>query len=724
MSRVIDAIFRLTDEFSGPLEAIQAGLTDVGRQGKSVRKQIETVGNGIAGVGKTMTASITAPLAGLAATSYSTFEGVDKQLALVEATMGQTKYATADLSAALSDAAVNSIFTMEEGAGALVNYARQGFNAAEAANMLAPAMDLAAGTATSLDEVTSGLGNTLKTFGASSDEAAHYADMFAQAQAQANTDVQGLFDAMSVAGPVAQTVGWSFEDLGTLIGVFGDANISASVGATALKVGLMRLASPAKAGAEALAQIGLVTEDVNRIFNEDGSLKDMPELIGNLQQAFAGLDTEQQLAAASAIFGKEQASNWLALINGPAQDALQGLKESISDASGNAAEAAAALVTPTEQLKSTFNVFQNSVGGLLADTFVPLIQRVTDLIDRFRQLDAGTQQQIIKFAGIAAAAGPVLSVFGKIVAFVPKIMGFAATVGKAGGLVKAALAVITSPAGVVVGVLAAIVAAGVLVYKNWDTVKQKLEPIMTAIQTSWQSLQPSIQALQTAFGNLVEAASPLTEAIGTFLKGAFDVLADSLVGQIVTDITDFSENLQTVLDVATELINFLTNVFKGDWEAAWTSISNAFSTAFGPVVDLINSCLNGLKDLKNKLAEKWENSGLHSGAWWPDIGGSGGGGGGGIFGLGSNASGTANWRGGLTTVNESGGEIIDLPSGSRVIPHDATRNIINNMSRPVTVAKLADQIIVREDADIDRIVDQLCRKLIRAGDNMGAVSMG
>lgn len=720
MSRVIDAIFRLTDEFSGPLEAIQKGMTDLGREGNNVRRQIAVVGQGIANTGKTMTAGITAPLVGLAITSYSTFETVDKNLSLVEATMGSTKYATADLSKALGDAAVNSIFSMEQGSEALVNFARQGWDAAQSADMLAPSMALAAGTATDLGEVTSGLGNTLKAFGADSSEAAHYADMFAVAQAQANTDVQGLFDAMSVAGPVAQTVGWQFEDLGALIGVFGDANITASVGATALKTGLMRLASPAKAGSEALYELGLVTDDVNKIFNEDGSLKDMPELIGNLQEAFAGLDDKQQLAAASSIFGKNQAANWLALINGPGQETLETMRTSIADASGEAQAASDAMVTPTERLLSTINVFKSTLGGLLSETFVPLIQRATELIDRFRQLDAGQQQQILKLAGIAAAAGPALMAFGKLVAIVPSIMKFGSMVKKAGGLAKLALAGISSPAGAVVAALAAVVAIGILVWKNWDTIKQKLSPTFEAIQTAVADLSPHFESFKTALSELAEAAQPIVDVIGDGLGVAFDILSAAVNATLISRIGSISTKLKAALDTATNLINFITKTFKGDWEGAWQSIASAFQTAFGPVITTIQSAITGLKDLKAAATEKWDaivNSKANP-ANWEIFGG------GNSPAVGTNASGTSYWRGGLTSINESGGEIVDLPQGTRIIPHDATRNIVNNMGgRSVTIPKLADQIIVREDADIDRIVDGICRKLIRAGDNMGAVSM-
>lgn len=756
MSRLVDVIFSVTDEFSKPLKNFNTALEDVGRQGRQARKKIAELGNDLAKFGTGLTAGVTVPLTGLATSSYSTFETVDKQLALVEATMGEANYATADLYTALGDAAVNSIFSMEEGASALVNYARQGWNAAEAADMLAPALNLAAGTATDLDSVTSGLGNTMKAFGADSSQATYYVDQFTRAQAQANTDVQSLFEALSTAGPIAKTVGWEFADIGTLIGVFGDASISASEGANGLKTGLARLAKPPKQAAEALERLGIAES----IFNQEtGELLAMPELIGTLQDAFSGLSTQDALAAASDIFGKNQMDKWMALIQGPGPEALQEMRDNITGASGDAQAAADALVTPLEQLKSTFDVFKTTVGEVLSDVFVPLIDKATELVDVFRQLEPSQRENIVRFAGIAAAAGPVLLAFGKIVAFVPQIMAFGAAVGKAGGLAKFAFAAITSPAGIVVAALAGVVAAGILIYKNWDTIKEKAEvvwtyvqgvfeklkdklsPITTALQGAFtdianafaqakEELAPHIEAFTTAFGQLRDELQPVFDKIGEIIGAVTTAVGDFIgtfvdgqIAAVAGDVTTLGDAISThiggaadilggVLDAMTSIITYLTGDFKTDWSSTWETVGSVFDTIAGGIASLLgtigdklSSVGQGLANLKNAAAEKWDNSALN----WKNWGGEG------------NASGTSYWKGGPTRVNESGGEIINLPSGTQIIPHDASRNTAVGTGS-VNIAKLADSIIVREDADIDRITDSLVRKLIKAQDNMGVVS--
>lgn len=109
------------------------------------------------------------------------------------------------------------------------------------------------------------------------------------------------------------------------------------------------------------------------------------------------------------------------------------------------------------------------------------------------------------------------------------------------------------------------------------------------------------------------------------------------------------------------------------------------------------------------------------------------------------AKGTPDWRGGIVQIGEKGGEIVDLPKGSRVYPHDqsvqmarksANRKLaaadlrVANLEKKaaskkgkgeitITIPKLAEKIIVRDEKDIDRIAERLAKKLRDTALNMG-----
>lgn len=324
--KYVDVTLRLIDKITGPLKNAEDKLMQTANQWTKAGKQIQSTGKSISAVGADLTKYFTVPIATLGTTAVLNFGEVDKSLRLVKATMGETKWATADLEEAVAEAAGKSTFTMKETAEAALNFARQGFNAKESAEMLTPALSLAEGTATGLSETTEGLGNAVKVFANQELTAGDAANIFAQAQAQANTTTSELFEAVSVGSSIFKTVNWSLQDLATVTDVFGDNSISASEGATAIKTGLAKLVSPSKEGAKWIKKLGL------DIVNTDGTMKSMVDVQSQLHGAFSKLTQEQQLQAASALVGKNQMNKWLTLINTAPdtvkkyRDALDGLK--------------------------------------------------------------------------------------------------------------------------------------------------------------------------------------------------------------------------------------------------------------------------------------------------------------------------------------------------------------------------------------------------------------
>lgn len=735
--RKIDVTLAYRDQFSAGFRSSVELLSRGTREAQKAWKSVKQAGDSISGLGSKLTASVTVPVAALGAAGVKNFGSVDKQLRLVQATMGSTAEEAATLEASIKTAASASVFSMQDSADATLNFARQGFKAAEAADMLTPALDLAAGTATDLSTVTGGLGNTMKAFGASSSEAAHYADMMAKAQAQANTDVTGLFDAMSVAGATANTVGWNFADLATLTGVFGDKSISASEGATALNTGLMRMASGSSR--EAMKELGI------EVFNTNGTMKSMPETIGALQKGFADLSAQEQLAAASSIFGKNQAAKWLTLINGPGVESLENMKSSIEGATGAAHEMSDALMGGVggsiEKLKSTFDVTTYTVGKLVGETLQPLIEKVTELLDRFNNLDEEQQQQIVKWAMIAAAAGPALMVFGKIVSTVGSVgMTMSKLVGTASKLYKGfhtltagakavhvGMGLILSPAGLVIAAVAAVAVVVAAVVTHFDTFKKTIA-----------HFSPVFQHMQESLARLRERFAPILKVVTEVGKAMWDVFGNAVAAALGVAVAAASAIIDDIVGVingiiraASGVVEFLTGVFTGDWDKAWHGLQEIFSGVWEMITAPVNAFLGLLEkviDGINRVASSASSlgggvtiaglpdnarDGLNAVARGASMGRRAYGG------IPMRARGDHNFGGGLVQVHERGGEIIDLPHGTRIYPHDRSVEMARREGGGVSIPKIADQIVIREDADIDRIGEAIARALSRAGSNRG-----
>lgn len=403
-------------DFASSLSSVQSSL-------EATSKKWESLSASLGKIGGTLTKSITVPVVAAATASVKNFSEVDKTMRLVEKTMGDTAWASGDLEKAMKSAASNSVFGMNDAANAALNFARQGFNAADASKMLTPAMSLAAGTATDLAVVSGGLGNAMKVFADQGLEAGNAADILAKAQGQANTTVQDLLDSMTVAGPIVDSVGWSMKDLAVITDVFGDAGISGSEGATALKTGLARLASPADDAAAVMKQLGI------EIFNTDGTMKNFTSVQKQLHTAFAGLTQEEQLQAAATLFGKNQMAKWMTLIKASAET-VDKYSSALDNCTGSAEDMANALLSgpggAIEKLKSSLDVLSYTLGDIVGNDIQPFIEDITEIVDKFNNLDKGTQEATLKMVAFAAAIGPAFLALSKgvgIIASVEKGMG-------------------------------------------------------------------------------------------------------------------------------------------------------------------------------------------------------------------------------------------------------------------------------------------------------------
>ena len=716
----VDVEFKFIDNFTTSFKKTIATLTSGTVVAQRAWKGVEKAGKGIASFGDSITKAVTLPVVGMGVAGVKSFGEVDKTLRLVKETMGSSTEEATALESSLKKAAASSVFGMQDAADATLNFARQGFSAGQAADMLTPALNLAAGTATDLSSVTAGLGNTLKSFSASSNQATHYADMFAKAQAQANTTVEGLFDTMSIAGSTANNIGWTFSDLAVITGVFGDVGKSASEGATALNTGLMRLASPAKQGASWLDKLGI------SVFDSNGKLKPMVDTMAELRKGFEGLSDEDSLAAASAIFGKAQASNWLSLLQGSATVDLQVLKDNIDNVAGSAQNMADALMSGVggsiEKLKSSFDVFKYTVGSLVGDTVTGFIDKITGLIDRFNNMDTAQQKQIIKWASMAAVVGPAIGIFGRTVSIIGKVgntlsglgmfvksatTGFKAMSGGA-SILRVGIAALTSPAGLIIAALAAIAIVVVSVVTHFDTFKATLN----TSSPTMQKLKANFDTIMAAIKPLIPKIIEIADAIGNGIAAGAGIAVSALAGFLNGGI----DTVKGLIKWLSGIIDFVTGVFTGDWEKAWGGIVKIFTGLMDVITGTINTIKKGIMGLIDGIKGL---SGANAGVQTTVNGTATGAG----RTIPMKAAGDLNWAGGLVQVHEKGGEIIDLPHGTRIYPHDKSIAMARGAGNTnINIPKFADQIIVRSEVDIEQIGRAVARQIMSAKNNRGRMS--
>lgn len=352
------------------------------------------------------------------------------------------------------------------------------------------------------------------------------------------------------------------------------------------------------------------------------------------------------------------------------------------------------------------------IGNQLIPYVTKGINAIQKFTDKWNKLGPATQKTIVKFAAVAAAAGPVLLGFGKVSTGIGTLVS---DTGKIGSVLKkltgasgfSGLAkVMTGPFGIAA---AAVAAAALLIYKNWDRIAPILQKIGQRFADFWKTVQPQLEP----FINLVkEVASYLKET----LEPVFEIVWKAAGDYVVKFFDDVSVIIDGVLGVFEGVITFLTGVFQGNWEKAWNGIVQAVGSIFGTLESLVKTPLNAVINLVNKAIGAINKisvdlpsavGGGHIGFNIPTIP--------------TLAKGTDYWQGGIVQISEKGGEIVDLPSGSRVYPHDESVRMARQDGRKnysVAIAKLADSIVVREEADIDKIAEAIVKRIEQAIDNM------
>lgn len=572
-------------------------IAEMGRKMQEVGDKIKAVGDKISSVGQSLTTTVTLPIVAAGTAAVTSFAEVDKTMTLANQTMENSAEQASLLNKAMEEAAANSTFGMNDAANASLNFARAGLKAGEAANAMAPAMNLAAGEAGDLDVVSSGLVATINGFGDDFKQAEHYADVFAVACNKSALDVNSLSESMSVAAPIFNTAGKDVEDAALMLGVMANAGIEANVAANSLKTGMARLAQPTKQAKEAMEQYGIAMSD---IWNEDGSMKDMTVIQKNLNEAFSKLSEQEQMAAAGAIFGKNQMASWLAVINTAPTD-VQSLADSLSNVDGTTREMANAMMSgfggSIEKLKSSLDVLVTSLGSIIAEYLTPVIEKIQGVIDMFMAMDEETKKQIVTIAGIVAAIGPVLLVGGKIISGIGTIISVMGTVTTfIGGTLIPAITAISAPVLAVVAAVAALAAGFVYLYKTNDDFRNKVNELISGIKENFGQMIETIKpALDELFTTIKTIVGELVEAFKQFMKAAepvFEFIATGIAGVIngvMQAATPIINAVNSIIKMVSSVVKGLFSLLTGDFKGFASNMKDALKS----MLDAIKSLLEG-----------------------------------------------------------------------------------------------------------------------------------
>ena len=258
--------------------------------------------------------------------------------------------------------------------------------------------------------------------------------------------------------------------------------------------------------------------------------------------------------------------------------------------------------TMNGKLSTAMDALKTALGELtqsLLPIVTKVVEKITEWANAFANLDKETQETILKIAGIVAIAGPALTVFGQISNGVSALItgfGKLKTAFSAGGagikILSNAFKLLTSPAGIVILVITAIIGIMVVLYNTSEdfrnTVNKGFEQIKNALINMWNTIQPALQQLGEAFGGLLEKLKPLGDFLLSVLAVAFTVVANVLTVliNVITQVLTFFVNLVTTV------ITFFTE-----------TIPNAFNNFVTTVTNFVTSVIDWFKNLPENIGK-------------------------------------------------------------------------------------------------------------------------
>lgn len=288
--------------------------------------------------------------------------------------------------------------------------------------------------------------------------------------------------------------------------------------------------------------------------------------------------------------------------------------------------------------------------------------------------------KLAEFNRTVSSGGNALLGLGKTVLTMTGLLGGQAAATSTATVAQTGLnaALRANPVGFVITVLEALIAVGVLVYKNWDWLK-------AGAQSLWNKFKDVSIRIGTAFSGAFNKVKNAAKTALEWVASKLSWLNDKI--ESIPILGSLYKGAKGVLGDAIEWVDNATTGNRSGTSTGTTQTktSSKTTTTAGPVKTTTSTTTTIPKPTPSSLLSL------------PSLG---------------NATGTPYWRGGYTRVNERGGEIMNLPSGTQIIPHDVSVKAAGGRSVTVNVTIQGNVIGNREYTE--QVGEYVGRKVLAA----------
>lgn len=577
------------EKSKGIFSKMNDGIKKIDKNVQKMGKKMQKTGKKISGVGSKMTKKLTVPITAAATVgvkgAMDIEKGIKKVATLADADILPEK-AIKEQARRISDSSgVAYAEVLESMYGAL----SAGIDSKDVVKFTESGVDLMRAGFTDMPTVIDATTTALNAYGDAAYDTTKIHDIMVKTQDKGKIEVGELGSQMGRVIPTASTLGVNMDQLGASYAILTAKGQPAAIATTNLNSMLGEMA----------ASGGKVDKVLKKKTGK--SFQQLSKEGKNVGEVLAIIDEEAKSSGKMLgdYFGKNAKAAADTLMSDGVGAYTEMVKE-MQNSDGITKKNADSLMTSSEKVKKAFNKVKNSLYDL-GELLIPYIEKAADkiseLADKFNKLTPAQKDNVVKFAALAAAAGPLIGITGKLMDGFGK---FTEIMGKLG--IKGML-------------IAGAVAGAIWLWKNWDKVSEWIGKKWKALGEWWDKLraklrekaQAKVEAITERFHTRIQKVkdwwSDLRKSFNEWVKGKVDAVTTSFTSKVDAVRELWSSTKQLMADVVKGVFEAVTGAFHTAVDTVrekWQGLKEFFSA---PITGTVNIVRNAWDGAKSKVKE-------------------------------------------------------------------------------------------------------------------------